>query len=659
MAAAAGIPLAPPLLDRFDEGFAVPFLTALPDFTFPARRDSQHAVSLRQWRVAESAELGLARRPGDARLHAALAELYRADVPPGDTGRARSTAEAERNEPPARLTRADLGWRSLVHALPELPPLVGATPRSALLEGQGLAVIRRERGRVYVALDYGESGGGHGHPDRLNLLLADGDTRWLDDVGTGSYVERTLHWYRSTLAHNAPLVDGRSQARVSGRLRAYEERDVAAWVDAEAAEIAPGVVARRAIVVLDGYVVDELTWTSEADATVDLPAHVDAEPPGARWVAAPAAGGGGLEDGFDFLTGAEHDDAGARGELRLHASRGGSGLDLWAHARPPAKLWRAVGPGAPGAEPARFIGLRQQGREGRLRLVWSIRGAVREVSADGEALVVALADGTRHRHERAGAGWRLTFVAGAARSTIDLVGARSRPDEPPATGEDVAPLQPVVLLRRLPAPVAAGSWLIDTDPGAHVARFALARRHYRRTEESWRDAGAPRASVAVGVDPTGLVVEADVRKAGPLTFAVAGAENQFDNEHPDVDGDGLQLYLAALWRAAGAPDGWRVVPVPGSTEARVAAVAGLAGSSPPPTARWSPTPHGYRVQVRVPLVVPVDGAPFRLDLAVNEKPPHRARRRGQLLLSASRGEFVYLQGDRVAPARWLPFRLDA
>ena len=48
------------------------------------------------------------------------------------------------------------------------------------------------RDHTYAALDYGNSGGGHGHPDRLNLLLADRHTRWLDDFGTGSYVDPSL-----------------------------------------------------------------------------------------------------------------------------------------------------------------------------------------------------------------------------------------------------------------------------------------------------------------------------------------------------------------------------------------------------------------------------------------------------------------------------------
>ena len=83
--------------------------------------------------------------------------------------------------------------------------------------------------------------------------------RWLDDFGTGSYVDPSLHWYRSTLAHNAPLVDGRSQRPTNGTLVAYDEREDCGWVSAEA-EIAPGVRARRSIVVLPTYLVDRLEW---------------------------------------------------------------------------------------------------------------------------------------------------------------------------------------------------------------------------------------------------------------------------------------------------------------------------------------------------------------------------------------------------------------
>src|SRR4029079_2866365 len=148
------------------------------------------------------------------------------------TARWRSAAETEHNVPPVRLTRSDLGWKSLLVALPSLPPETGRGVGDTLLEGQGLAVFRRSEGRVYVALDYGVSGGGHGHPDRLNLWLVDDENRVLEDVGTGSYVDRSLHWYRSTLAHNAPLIDGRSQERVNGACIAWSNSDTEGWVSA-------------------------------------------------------------------------------------------------------------------------------------------------------------------------------------------------------------------------------------------------------------------------------------------------------------------------------------------------------------------------------------------------------------------------------------------
>ena len=154
MAEAGGVPLLDSLTARFDAGFIAPFLTALPDMTLPSRRDSQYAISLRQPRFAEPCELGLARHD-DARLASVLATLYEGspDVPLRANGRARTSADVERNLPAMRLSRADLGWRALLFARPELPAARPGLPGSTLLEGQGIAVLRRERGRVYAALD--------------------------------------------------------------------------------------------------------------------------------------------------------------------------------------------------------------------------------------------------------------------------------------------------------------------------------------------------------------------------------------------------------------------------------------------------------------------------------------------------------------------------
>ncbi|MEA3245443.1 MAG: hypothetical protein U9Q74_04745, partial [Gemmatimonadota bacterium] len=116
-------------LARFTAGFAAPFRTVLPDFTYPARKDSRYAASLRQWRFAESCELGLA-RADDPVLRWALGRLYTDDIPRGDTGRARSSGEAERPVPAVALARGDLGWKSLLFAREALPQLAGAAPAS-------------------------------------------------------------------------------------------------------------------------------------------------------------------------------------------------------------------------------------------------------------------------------------------------------------------------------------------------------------------------------------------------------------------------------------------------------------------------------------------------------------------------------------------------
>jgi hypothetical protein len=83
---AAGVELPPPLVARFDEAFATPFLTALPDFTFPSRRDSQYRVSLRQWRFASwpsSGTLGSRTMVGSAaRWRRSTTMRYR-DTTPG------------------------------------------------------------------------------------------------------------------------------------------------------------------------------------------------------------------------------------------------------------------------------------------------------------------------------------------------------------------------------------------------------------------------------------------------------------------------------------------------------------------------------------------------------------------------------------------------
>jgi hypothetical protein len=74
-------------------------------------------------------------------------------------------------------------------------------------------------------------------------------------------------------------------------------------------------------------------------------------------------------------------------------------------------------------------------------------------------------------------------------------------------------------------------------------------------------------------------------------------------------------------------------------------------------ASWEPTADGYRLRATV-AVEEQAANHFAVDVLVNEKPPGRERRRGQLVLSGARGEFVYLRGDRHDRERMLRLNLS-
>lgn len=674
---------------RYREAFATPFATALPDFTFPSRRDSQYRVSLRQWRIAESCELGFA-ATDDPRLAAALATLYAPHAGTGDTGRARSTAEAERNVPPVRLSRASLGWKSLLFARRELPPLESRRPVSVHLAGQGFAVLRRNDAQTYVALDYGESGGGHGHPDRLNLWLVVGDARILEDVGTGSYVDPTLHWYRSTVAHNAPLADGRSQWRADGLLTAFDERpDEGAGLVSARASIAPGVTVERSVVVMGDYLVDQVRWSAQRVITFDLPYHIDGDfSSTGRWAPATLAGGRGLEDGFDFIASSEHvpgvPGLSFQGEVKDVPVRG------WVDCDAPHEWWRCMAPGPPGEGRRRFLLLRARARSGTIRSVWSWGGLVTFSAFDPDKTVVQRGVWERHEHQRVDAAWHVTrhrrtkeshvVLGGAAagtesfRSLQATAPALTFPDAPAAATAHGSPSSdrvPLALRTVADVPPGLGELAGEPTPFALAARddesrtsqaavpmrrFHLGESHYRRSEASWYEAGAPVATVGVAATPDELVVEVAVRCASPV-FAASRDENPLDNEHPDTNSDGVQLYLGAAG-GAGRYHSWILVPEPAGGSVRVTPSAAF-GTPLPLTATASLTTFGWALRATVPrqALLARGATDFTLDLIVNEISADRERRRGQLVLSGGHGEWIYLRGDRQDAARALPFHL--
>lgn len=656
LAECAGMDIPPALRDRFQEGFAAPLATALPDFTFPSRRDSQYGISLRQWRFAESFELGLT-RSDDARLAGALHALYSPGAAPvRDTGRWRSTAESERNEPPAALTRADLGWRSLLLAreAPSSLDEADLTPsRSALMEGQGIAVLRRGGGKVYVALDYGQSGGGHGHPDRLNVLLMRDAERWLDDMGTGSYVDPSLHWYRSTLAHNAPLVEGHSQPMVAGVLRAFDEReDGSGWVDAElpVGSIAPGVRVRRSVVAMPDYSLERLDWVSARDLRFELPLHFAAElSPERQWTRAALDGSPVPEDGFAFTYGSSYCAIGPNEIVELR--RGGSPVG-WVLSDVFVQWWRAMAPAAPGKGESEFFILRMHDTHGTLHFVWNWSAAIREVAPLDGSVSVVLSDGARHVHAARGDRWDVELLGGAGTRHISLGGVRPVVPAPIGSTDDARASRPdsddaYVASASLPPTILA--------PGV-AAHLTLGRDAYRTSEDSWEEAGRPRADVTLALVDDALTVNVDVVKS-PLSFRAADAPDPgLDNEDPDINSDGVQLHLYV-------PQGrglasWLAVP-DGKGRVRVHAGSGT-GADVPLAADWRLTADGYAMSLAIPLAAlgARRGSVIGAQVVINDMAPARTRRRGQLVLAGGAGERVYLRGDRESPLVFARFLLS-
>jgi len=557
-------------------------------------------------------------------------------VPGRDSGRRASTADVERNLPGTGLTRADLSWRSLLFARESLPPLTPHPLGSDLLPAQGFGIIRRDDGRCFVGLDYGRSGGGHGHPDRLNLLLSDGDVRWFDDPGTGSYVDESLHWYRSTLAHTAPLVDGRSQPRVDGELLSFDDRGSAGWMCARAG-LAPGCVVRRTVVVVDDYLVDRVEWESDSEQEIALPFHgvrvVGSEDEPIAGELAAIDGGTGHEDGFAFLADTRRLPDAGQARLTSDAQVGtGAQLHGWLASSLPATWWSAVAPGPPGHAPQPFVLVRLAAPAGSITSVWSWRGAVSAATMDREVVTVRRSDGGVHLHRPSGEAWAIELP--------------SDPNRVIALGKGSA-----AEVAAAPTPASRGRTEAARKPAVYPLpyRRELGESSYRRSEESWDQAGRPTVLVSVEQTADGVAVRVELPRADRRFIAI-DTENPFDNDPAAIHGDGVQLYVAAGEHAAG----WLLVPVPDSTRVARRTAQGWSDALSV-AATWQATDEGYALVARVAL--PPGIAAVDVDVLVNETAPGRDRRRGQLVLSGAQGEFVYLRADRHERERLIRFDL--
>ena len=595
---------------KFRAAFDAPVLTALPDFTFPARRDAKFGVSLRQRRMAELWELAWARL-GDERTASLLHFVYDPALPAADDG-TRSITEVERSEPAAGVRRDALGWKALAWAAPDLPEVdAGAwRPGTSHLEATGLAIFRRDGGKTYVGLDYGDSGGAHGHPDRLNVTVHAGGVPWLVDFGTGSYVAQSLGWYRTTLAHNAPALDGTSQLPADGLCVAFDEQGAFGWVCAQLPDNTAfhGAALQRTVVVAPGYVLDVVQMMSTSgDRTLLLPWH--------------GLGTAAADEGGVTFTRPE-------GELRVLLS-----------ARQAFRIEMHRAPGPPGHQPEEleFPLAIAEGEQVTLAACLDLGAGLQDLECVEGTYLVRLADGSLHTHQPTDEGWVVDLGHG---DPVPLGGLRALPEEPPSPPE--RPPEPVLAIPRVAAPPALDGTLAGF---ADAASLALDRAdQFRRAEEPWPGPDAFSAHARLCSAGSTLYLGVEVVAPEPWFRPGDAADPELENENPDIHSDGLQIYVDAAGFY-----GWLVVPdgeKPG--ELRIAAARGTdAEASMITEGRWAPTERGYCVTFAIELAVEVSS--FGFDLYVNRAREGHERRIGQLVWSGARGTRLYLGGDRVVP----------
>ena len=624
----------PRLAERVAAALRAPALSALPDFTFPARKDSRYGISLAQPMYLELWEIGLAKL-GTGDLPSWLAALYR--VPPPQPELFESYLHDATHAPrTTHHARRALSWWSLLEMLPALPEDAELwTPGSVLLETQGLAVLRAE-GR-YAALECGPFGGGHGHPDRLHLTLHADGVHWLPDPGTGSYVTRDLFWYRSTLAHNAPRLDGASGLPGDAVCEMFEAQDDWAWVRGRFEGLTRTVVSGPA------YVVDVVELTGRDEHAVELPWHFlgrqDIRTPG-RWVDAT------LED--PFVTRVERFVHETDGPIVVELTA--DGRQVSAHLLFDGELLRAEGPGLPGTgKRASFYVARSRGRNLRFVSVlesYSAEPRVRGVRASGETIEVELAQGVE-RHRFTGAAWEIEAPDGATR-------ALRGPREVTASFEPLLELEGPTravgaALRVNAAPQLDGTLTaFDLSEPMHLTL----EDQYRRSEDAYPGPDELSAVAYAAWDETALYLAVEVTKPDLCLRPADAPPLALDNEPDDIHSDGLQVYIAG----EGGHVGYLIVPDAKGQGVRAAATTDTEPAGDPQGVEggWQQTEHGYGVTVKIPWPAharPHVGGRVGFDLIINEMLPGRMRRAGQLVWTGGNG-WVWLRGDRQDPTRF-------
>ena len=165
---------------------------------------------------------------------------------------------------------------ALLWGAEKLPPATKLTLESRNFAALGAVVLRQGSGadQLYVHLDYNTPDKGHGHPDKLSIILFGLGRQLAPDPGRLSYsVPMHKSWYNQTFAHNTVCVDQQSHRPATGNLTMFQSQGGFVVAQAECDSAYPGVKMKRTVAINKRYLIDIFSVTSDAEHTYDWVYH--------------------------------------------------------------------------------------------------------------------------------------------------------------------------------------------------------------------------------------------------------------------------------------------------------------------------------------------------------------------------------------------------
>ena len=167
--------------------------------------------------------------------------------------------------------RTDLN--ALLYGVPELGEAVDAAWETELYSDSDLMVLRSGDGDdgIQATLNFMGYQGGHSHADQLSLVLYGAGTELAPDTGSIKYrIAEQEAYFKTTLAHNALVVDGVSQERApGGELMKFSPLGTAQIAQVRSSDLYDGVTLQRTVLLNEDYLIDFYEASSEEPHTYD------------------------------------------------------------------------------------------------------------------------------------------------------------------------------------------------------------------------------------------------------------------------------------------------------------------------------------------------------------------------------------------------------